>query len=61
MVDSLISEIFTDSPNTYAVLDGASIPQLRQALYQMKPEYECLYLGELTGDMAEVAPYLVRL
>ena len=61
MVDALISEIFTESANTYAILDGASIPQLREALFKMKPEHECLYIGELTDDMAEVAPYLVRL
>ena len=61
MVDALISELFSGSANTYAILDGASVPQLRQALFKMRPEHECLYLGELTGDMAEVAPYLVRL
>jgi hypothetical protein len=47
--------------NVYAVLDGASIPDLLQSLYDHEPEYECLFRGELEPDMAEVAPYLVRL
>lgn len=47
--------------NVYAVVDGASSPDLQQALYTHQPEYECLYRGELEPDIAEVAPYLVRL
>lgn len=49
--------------NTYAVLDGASIPDLLDHLYveQDRPEFVCLYRGELEPDIAEVAPYLVRL
>src|SRR5215831_12216195 len=46
----------------YAVLDGASIPDLLDNLYvENRPEFECLYRGELEPDMAEVAPYLVLL
>jgi hypothetical protein len=45
----------------FAVLDGASVPGLLEKLHALKPEYECLYRGELAPDMAEVAPYLVRL
>ena len=30
-------------------------------LYGLQPEFACLYRGELAPDMAEVAPYLVRL
>jgi hypothetical protein len=48
--------------STYAVLDGASIPELLDHLYaDPRPEFVCLYRGELEPDMAEVAPYLVRL
>lgn len=49
--------------NTYAVLDGASIPDLLDHLYadQDRPEFVCLYRGEMEPDIAEVAPYLVRL
>ncbi len=46
---------------TFAVLDGASVPDLLEKLYRDKPEFECLYRGELEPDMAEVAPYLARL
>jgi len=47
--------------STYAVLDGASIPDLLQALCDHRPEHCCLYRGELEPDLAETAPYLVRL
>lgn len=60
-VEAIASEIFVDGLQTYAVLDGASIPELRQLLYQHKPDHECLYLGELAPDMQQVAPYLVEL
>ena len=44
------------------MLDGASIPDLLDHLYgDPRPEFICLYRGELEPDMAEVAPYLVRL
>ena len=48
--------------NTYAILDGASVPDLMDHLYDgVRPEFVCLYRGELEPDMAEVAPYLIRL
>lgn len=47
---------------TYAVLDGASVPDLLDQLYgDEPPEFLCLYRGELEPDLAEVAPYLVHL
>ena len=45
----------------FAILDGASAPDLVKHLYEHEPEYCCLYRGELESDMATVAPYLVRL
>ena len=45
----------------YAVLDGASAPDLVKNIYEHEPEYCCLYRGELPPDIATVAPYLVRL
>lgn len=47
--------------NVFAVLDGASIPQLRTTLHQLEPPHVCLYRGELDPDIAQVAPYLVEL
>ena len=47
--------------SVYTILDGASVPKLPQALYKQHPEHVCLYRGELTPDMAAVAPYLVHL
>ena len=59
----LFSENQDDPPvNTYAVLDGAAIPDLLDQLYgDDPPEFVCLYAGELEPDMAECAPYLVEL
>ena len=45
----------------YAILDGASIPDLQMNLFNHKPSYICLYRGELEPDIAQVAPYLVFL
>ena len=45
----------------YAILDGASIPDLLDRLYGERPEFCSLYRGGLKPDIAEVAPYLVRL
>ena len=61
MVDAIANELFAEGAFTYAVLDGASIPDLRQLLYSLKPEHECLYIGALEDDIAEVAPYVVQL
>ena len=47
--------------NLFAVLDGASVADLREKLHLHRPEHECLFDGELEPDMAQVAPYLVRL
>jgi len=46
----------------YALLDGASVPGLLDRLYgPQRPQFECLFTGDLAPDMAEVAPYLVEL
>lgn len=51
-----------DGTNVFAVLDGASIPDLLDKLYvDDRPEFECLYTGDIAPDLAEAAPYLVRL
>ncbi|WP_442496895.1 DUF4123 domain-containing protein [Methylobacter sp. sgz302048] len=59
---NLMRQLF-DSPNlqAYAILDGASNPALLDHLYDERPEFACLYRGELAPDIAECAPYLVRL
>jgi hypothetical protein len=52
----------TRDEQVYCILDGASIQDLLDRLYaQVRPEFECLYRGELAPDIAEVAPYLVKL
>ena len=45
-----------------AMLDGASVPGLLDRLESDRSlEVECLFRGKLEPDMAEVAPYLVKL
>jgi hypothetical protein len=50
-----------DKAAVFAILDGASVGDLLSPLYEHQPEFECLYPGEVQPDIAEVAPYLVRL
>src|SRR5690606_16819343 len=45
----------------WAVVDGARADSLLDAIYEHQVEHACLYSGELPPDMAEVAPYVVRL
>ena len=45
----------------FAIIDGASVPDLLQVMDELDPKSECLYAGDLEPDMGEVAPYLVRL
>lgn len=59
---SLLMNLFSQPrTNVFAVLDGASVEQLPQLLWEHKPQNICLYRGELEPDMASVAPYLVKL
>lgn len=53
--------LFREKTHTYAVLDGASVPDLPVRLYEMRPPNICLYRGELPPDIIYVAPYLVHL
>jgi hypothetical protein len=62
MMQSIRRHLFANADtDVYAVLDGASIPNLIGALRELGPEYECLFTGELEPGMAEVVPYLVHL
>lgn len=53
--------LFSKATRVYALLDGASVPDLPMKLYEMKPPRYCLFTGNLDPGMAAVAPYLVRL
>jgi len=61
--EELARALFSNSKLVaYAILDGAANPSLLDHLYDGKrPEFECLYRGELEPDMAECAPYIVKL
>lgn len=58
----LRSELFSSASVTaFAVLDGAAVPGLPAMLELYNPQHACLYRGDLSPAMAEVAPYLVVL
>lgn len=60
--EKLYETLFADEHlRAYAVLDGASVPGLPMRLFEQQPEHRCLFRGELRPDVAEVAPYVVRL
>lgn len=63
VIKLLRSHLFADpDANVFAVLDGASVPDLLDQLYgDEPPEHCCLFPGTLEPDMAEVAPYLAQL
>jgi len=62
VVQAVSQYLFAEPGATvFAILDGASAFGLLASLYRYQPDYVCLYRGELQPDMAEVAPYLVRL
>ena len=61
-VDAIREKLYREEGGAiFAVLDGASVAGLLQKLAEHEPEHVCLYRGELEPDMAEVAPYLVKL
>lgn len=59
--EQLNTYLFRQNYYTYAVLDGASVPDLPVKLHEMKALNICLYRGELAPDIVYVAPYLVHL
>lgn len=61
MKQQLEKYLFRKDAHTYAVLDGASVPDLPVKLYEMNAANVCLYRGELPADIVYVAPYLIHL
>lgn len=59
--EELTKYLFREDAYTYAVLDGASVPNLPDRLFEMGPRHSCLYRGELSDEMVHVAPYMVLL
>ena len=48
-------------PHIYAILDAARDEQIYPAILDSDNEYICLYRGDQAIDLADVAPYLVKL
>lgn len=67
-VDRLLGALFPPPPeqgqpgiDLYAVLDGARDARIYPAVYESRLDRECLFSGDIPHDLAEAAPYLVRL
>lgn len=59
---ALIQQLFPHTGEyTYAILDGASVPNLLQVFAEHDPRRICLFRGELGLEVAAMAPYLVEL
>jgi hypothetical protein len=50
-----------EGAHLYAILDGAAVSDLRQAIDQHGVQSICLLRGELDPELAQAAPYLVSL
>lgn len=50
-----------ENTNLYAVIDGASIPDFFPLANESAGQYECLFAGELSPEVARAAPYLIEL
>lgn len=61
MKQQLQKYLFRNKKFTYAVLDGAAVPNLPMKLYETGASHICLYRGELSPDLVHVAPYLIQL
>jgi Domain of unknown function (DUF4123) len=48
-------------PQMYAILDAARHGRLYPGVLGSESDYRCLYRGELSQELAQVAPYLVAL
>ena len=54
--------LFSDErTQAYVILDGAAIPDLLDMIDEHKPFHVCLFRGVEDPQLAEAAPYLVRL
>lgn len=58
---TLHKQLFDTKHDVYAVIDGALLPGLLAKLEEHEPKNTCLFRGELPFDLAEAAPYLVKL
>jgi hypothetical protein len=60
-VPRLLEHLFAGGQEVYAIVDAARDPRVFGAVEGCGLPYQCLYDGKLPAELAEVAPYLVRL
>jgi hypothetical protein len=61
IIDALWRSLDADEERIYALLDAARDETIYPAVLGGDAEYFCLYIGELAPELAETAPYLVKL
>jgi hypothetical protein len=57
----LKEHLLLNTTRLYAILDGASVPDLPQRLYETNTPNYCLFRGELPPDLVHSAPYVAVL
>lgn len=57
-VNRIKERLFLETTRLYAILDGASIPDLPQRLYETNTPNYCLLRGDLPPDLVHAAPYV---
>jgi hypothetical protein len=61
-VEGILRHLHADErQSAYAILDGASIPDLLDLLEEYQPKHTCLFSGNLDPEVEMTAPYLVHL
>ena len=60
-LDAIVDPLGDHLGALYAVVDAASEPTIVEWLRETEPTYECLFEGRRATDLAEEAPYLLRL
>lgn len=56
--NKLKQRLFLETTRLYAILDGASIPDLPRRLYETNTPNYCLLRGDLPADLVHAAPYV---
>lgn len=59
--DVLLDALFRHNETIHAIVDGAAADGIADAVRDSGLEYSCLFAGDLEPDLANAAPYIVRL
>ena len=61
LISILEKHLKNEESKVFAIIDGAAVNNLLDKIFlNSEIKYECLNLGELTPDIAQVSPYLIE-